>query len=47
MKGDAKDIPRRRPISEAWSVESSLEHTTTYGPLQYSPQYSDDEYVYR
>lgn len=41
------DIPRRRGITEAWNTEGILDHPTALGQLQYSPQYSDDQFVYR
>eukprot|EP01053_Blabericola_migrator_P007574 Blabericola_migrator_1__7573@NODE_386_length_9117_cov_178_340884_g309_i0_p6_GENE_NODE_386_length_9117_cov_178_340884_g309_i0NODE_386_length_9117_cov_178_340884_g309_i0_p6_ORF_typecomplete_len112_score16_54CKS/PF01111_19/1_6e10_NODE_386_length_9117_cov_178_340884_g309_i060376372 len=41
------DIPKRRGPVEAWCVERAWEIETQFGAVLYSPQYSDDEYVYR
>ncbi|EZG72948.1 cyclin-dependent kinase regulatory subunit [Gregarina niphandrodes] len=47
MKKAGTDIPKMRPISEAWVLENTLEHQTIEGSMLYSPQYSDHEFVYR
>eukprot|EP01057_Protomagalhaensia_wolfi_P003218 Protomagalhaensia_wolfi_Nauph_80__3217@NODE_327_length_2778_cov_148_512596_g246_i0_p2_GENE_NODE_327_length_2778_cov_148_512596_g246_i0NODE_327_length_2778_cov_148_512596_g246_i0_p2_ORF_typecomplete_len132_score4_19CKS/PF01111_19/2_7e13BRCA2/PF00634_18/0_059_NODE_327_length_2778_cov_148_512596_g246_i016172012 len=41
------DIPKRRGLSEAWYTDRGWEIDSQLGTVAYSPQYSDDEYVYR
>eukprot|EP01056_Protomagalhaensia_sp_Gyna25_P003037 Protomagalhaensia_sp_Gyna_25__3036@NODE_279_length_4065_cov_305_284401_g214_i0_p3_GENE_NODE_279_length_4065_cov_305_284401_g214_i0NODE_279_length_4065_cov_305_284401_g214_i0_p3_ORF_typecomplete_len156_score10_14CKS/PF01111_19/2_1e07BRCA2/PF00634_18/0_12_NODE_279_length_4065_cov_305_284401_g214_i030813548 len=41
------DIPKRRGLSEAWYTDRGWEIDSQLGSVAYSPQYSDDEYVYR
>ena len=41
------DIVRNRYLSMAWEADGMLEHRTSDGEVIYSPQYSDDKYVYR
>lgn len=41
------DIPKRRGLAEAWYTDRGWDIDSALGTVAYSPQYSDDEYVYR
>eukprot|EP01054_Gregarina_sp_Poly1_P004455 Gregarina_sp_Poly_1__4454@NODE_239_length_10907_cov_182_631458_g210_i0_p11_GENE_NODE_239_length_10907_cov_182_631458_g210_i0NODE_239_length_10907_cov_182_631458_g210_i0_p11_ORF_typecomplete_len133_score16_79CKS/PF01111_19/2_1e15_NODE_239_length_10907_cov_182_631458_g210_i0443841 len=41
------DIPKRRTITDAWNAEAVWDFGSPLGTIIYSPQYSDDEYVFR